>query len=193
MENRGQHRVLVTFKKLVLMAGYAARAFAKEFDLTPARIDLMLALQFGPTLQRDLARDLAVTPPVVSRMLRALEGLGLVFRRKLEEDRRHRIVALTSWGKSTLETLFDGFFVDDGSITLQADCENMLACDFRNTLKHGGLPVKPLPNVHNRSILWRMLHAVRKRKYFHLDDNWREDLPATPHESSEAVQSSTAP
>ncbi len=170
--------MLVTFKKLVLMAGYAARAFAKQFGLTPARIDLMLALQFGPTLQCHLARDLAVTPPVVSRMLAALEELGLVFRRKLEQDRRHRIVALTSWGKSTLETLFDGFFVDDGSITLQADSENMLVCDFKDTLTKGGLPVKPLHNVHNRSILWRMLHAVRKRKYFEVGDWWTEECLA---------------
>ena len=170
MEYRGHHRVLVTFKKLVLMAGYAARTFAKQFDLTPARIDLMLALQFGPTLQRDLARDLAVTPPVVSRMLHSLEELGLVFRRELEQDRRQRVVELTSCGKGRLETLFDGFFVDDGSMTLQSDSENLLVDEYSKDLKAGRLHVAPMPNVHNRSILWRILHAVRTRKYFHVED-----------------------
>ena len=170
MEYRGHHRVLVTFKKLVLMAGYAARTFAKQFDLTPARIDLMLALQFGPALQRDLALDLAVTPPVVCRMLQALEELGLVFRRELDEDRRQRVVELTSWGKSRLETLFDGFFVDDGTMTVQADCENWLVDDYKSDLKEGRLHVAPMPNVHNRTILWRILHAVRTRKYFSIED-----------------------
>jgi len=170
MEYRGHHRVLVTFKKLVLMAGYAARAFAKRFGLTPARIDLMLALQFGSVLQRDLALDLAVTPPVVSRMLDALEELGLVFRRELAEDRRQRVVELTDWGKSRLETLFDGFMSDDGSMTVQLDSENLLVDDFSKDLEEGGLKVAPLPNLHNRSILWRILNAVRTTKYF--DFGW---------------------
>ena len=157
---------MVTFKKAVLMAGYAARAFAKMFGLTPARLDLMLALQFEPSLQRDLARDLAVTPPVVSRMLKSLEELGLVFRRTLEEDRRHRIVALTKCGKARLEMLFDGFFDDDGSYTVQSDAENRFVDDYRSPLKEGGLTILPLPNLHNRSILWRMLRSVRSIKYF---------------------------
>ena len=148
MEYVGHHRVLVTFKKLVLMAGYAARTFARQFRLTPARMDLLLALQFGPVLQRDLGRDMAVTPPVVSRMLGALEELGLVSRRELDTDRRQREVTLTSAGKWQLETLFDGFFVDDGTMTLQSDSENMLVDDFRNELKEGAVPVAPLPNAH---------------------------------------------
>ena len=169
MEGQEHHRVLVTFKKVVLMAGYAARAFANIAGLTPARVDLMLALQFGPSLQRDLALDLAVTPPVVSRMLRSLEELGLVVRRKLEEDERHRIVELTDWGRAKLGILFDGFFVDDGSTTAQSNAENRFVDEYEQDLKEGGLRIAPLPNVHNRSILWRMLRAVRLTTYFDLD------------------------
>ena len=181
MEAQDHHRVLVTFKKVVLMAGYAARAFAKIAGLTPARLDLMLALQFEPALQRDLARDLAVTPPVVSRMLGALEELGLVVRHALVEDRRQRVVELTDWGRAKLGILFDGFFVDDGSATAQSDAENRFVDDYEQDLKEGGLHIAQLPNVHNRSILWRMLHAVRNTKYYTDDEFGPPDVYIAGH------------
>jgi DNA-binding MarR family transcriptional regulator len=79
-------------------------------ELTAARFDLMVAVhkyyasegaKYRALLQSDLWRELGVTPSVVCRMLRSLEGLGLVRRRVPERggDRRQREVALTEKGK----------------------------------------------------------------------------------------------
>jgi DNA-binding MarR family transcriptional regulator len=71
--------------------------------LTAARFDLMqpLLAERGHStcwlLQSELRRQLGVTAGVVSRMLRALEALGLVERAK-SSDRRQRIVMLTARG-----------------------------------------------------------------------------------------------
>jgi DNA-binding MarR family transcriptional regulator len=83
------------------------------FGLTAARFDMMFSLlrRQGPQLpghatpQSQLRRDLGVTPPVVSRMLRSLEKLGLVTRRGPEgADRRQRYVRLTKTGLRRIRT-----------------------------------------------------------------------------------------
>jgi DNA-binding MarR family transcriptional regulator len=73
--------------------------------LTAARYDLMYALMlrhedsdFAPMLQSALRRVLGVTGSVVSRMLRSLEGLGLITRKPKERDRRQREIRLTEKG-----------------------------------------------------------------------------------------------
>ena len=80
-----------------------------SIGLTAARFDLLSALA-GPHLrcgmfaevQFELVRTLGVSPPVVSRMLKALEGLGLVKRVRMEEDRRFQLVSLTKKGLALL-------------------------------------------------------------------------------------------
>jgi DNA-binding MarR family transcriptional regulator len=75
--------------------------------LTAARFDMLYVLltgsgtEFflnGTTLQKEVRRALGVSAPVVSRMLRALEQLGWVTRRRPESDRRQREVSLTERG-----------------------------------------------------------------------------------------------
>jgi DNA-binding MarR family transcriptional regulator len=76
--------------------------------LTAARFDMMFALAGQPLradqfqrsarLQSELRKTLGVSAPVVSRMLRSLEALGWVTRRRSEYDRRQRDVALTESG-----------------------------------------------------------------------------------------------
>ena len=79
-----------------------------EFGLTAARFDLLWVV-FGSergncglagVRQSDIRRRLGVTAPVVTRMLRALERLGLVKRwREDGWDRRQIRVALTERGE----------------------------------------------------------------------------------------------
>ena len=83
------------------------RALA-ALGLTAARFDLLLALYEGEedgTKQRELVRDLGVSASVVSRMLKALEGLGLVSRWSDCCDRRRRWVMLTAEGLSRVRLL----------------------------------------------------------------------------------------
>ena len=78
----------------------------KSFGLTAARYDLMHVLfEYGgrdpracSIYQSALRRRLGVCKSVVSRMLRALEKLGLVKRRRGAVDTRQRWVELTESG-----------------------------------------------------------------------------------------------
>ena len=79
-----------------------------SIGLTAARFDLLSALA-GPRLQLggaeaqfELVQTLGVSPPVVSRMLKALEKLGLVKRVRMDEDRRFKLVFLTNKGFALL-------------------------------------------------------------------------------------------
>jgi DNA-binding MarR family transcriptional regulator len=75
--------------------------------LTAARFDMMCALfgshdrlenDFHFVTQRELRGELGVSASVISRMVRALEGLGLVKRERVAEDRRQFWVELTDLG-----------------------------------------------------------------------------------------------
>jgi DNA-binding MarR family transcriptional regulator len=82
-----------------------------SFGLTAARYDMLYAIfggvpkdRFGGalTFQRDLPRKLGVHKSVVSRMLRSLERIGLVARRRSSADERKRVVELTEAGMDRL-------------------------------------------------------------------------------------------
>ena len=71
--------------------------FAKV-ELTPARFDLLYAVfqsMRGKIWQSRLRRVLGVTAPTVSRMVRSLERLGFVERKRWPGDSRQRNVSLT--------------------------------------------------------------------------------------------------
>ena len=85
---------------------FTRRAFA-SVGLTAARFDMLLAIRgsvrndqdFMAIMQCELRGVLGVTAGVVSRMLRALEKLGLV-RRARGDDRRYLAVWLTEKGEA---------------------------------------------------------------------------------------------
>lgn len=94
-----------------------ARTALIRYGLTPARFDLLYAIQgeHHPRELRDppslwqsaLRRVLGVTAPTVSRMLRSLEDLGLVRRWRDGRDTRQRVVALTRKGYALLRATMD--------------------------------------------------------------------------------------
>jgi DNA-binding MarR family transcriptional regulator len=84
----------------------------QSFGLTSARFDMLYALlpcddiaSWYPKWQSRLRRELGVSASVVSRMLRALEQLGLV-RRRVSDDRRQREVRLTRRGKKCVREAY---------------------------------------------------------------------------------------
>jgi DNA-binding MarR family transcriptional regulator len=100
--------------------------------LTAARFDMMYALTYdighnkrerGRVLQSGLWRRLGVTAPVVSRMLRSLEALGWVVRRRLSKgDQRQREVTLTDAGLACVRTAYKLLFRVTASIVYHAIC-----------------------------------------------------------------------
>ena len=82
-----------------------ARPLTVVFGLTPARYDMLFAIDgapFGALLQRDLRGRLGVSAATISKMLASLEDLSLVRRSVFRGDRRQRLVQLTAKGKEAL-------------------------------------------------------------------------------------------
>ena len=70
-------------------------------DLTNRQMALLLVAgqEPGPHTVRGLAARLGVSKPVVTRALNSLSGLGLVLRRRDEQDRRSVFVDVTEDGE----------------------------------------------------------------------------------------------
>lgn len=80
--------------------------FAARAQLTPQRVDLLLLLRRETLKQSHLANFLCVTRSVVSRMVAALEELGLVVRSNGVDDRRERYASITEAGRKRLALCF---------------------------------------------------------------------------------------
>jgi DNA-binding MarR family transcriptional regulator len=95
---------LVTQITDIKRAHLQTRAFAQarlaKCGLTPSRFEVLRAVQRegGSCAQRVLVQRLAVSPPTVSRLLRALIKLGLIEHRRDAVDARMRNVRLTREG-----------------------------------------------------------------------------------------------
>ncbi len=96
----------LNLKRLALLAGPCARAFAARAGLTPQRIDLMLLVRRYAMSQVEIADRLCVTPPVISRMVAALRELGLVITVPDRRDARMRVPRLTEQGQARLALCF---------------------------------------------------------------------------------------
>ena len=160
-----------SFKRLVLLAGKGARAFAALGQLTPARGDMMLAMLHQELSQTELVLALGVSKSVVSRMVQALERLGLVARRKSNEDGRVRLVSLTEAGRCTLDTYFNGWMVEDGTDSFQSGAEFELLEKWRDLLATTGLRIE-LPPADVGHVL-RHIRSVQA-----VTDYWAEDFGA---------------
>jgi DNA-binding MarR family transcriptional regulator len=101
------------------------RQALRGFGLTPARFDMLTAIgvdRWYSRTQSALRVDLGVSAPTVSRMVRSLEELGLVERRKEQYgDRRQLRVRLTELGLRCLRKA-TRLLIGTGAIQLAVDC-----------------------------------------------------------------------
>jgi len=82
-----------------------ARSMVREFGITPARYELLRAIRTfdGDAIEQvNLVEILGVSASVVSRMIKALVGLGLVDHYRCEEYWRVKVVELTKDGIALL-------------------------------------------------------------------------------------------
>lgn len=76
----------------------------RDLELTPAQFGVLTVLQAHPGLgQSSLARALGFDKVTVLRVLRGLEGRGLVRRAPAEDNRRNLSVTLTPEGAQLLQ------------------------------------------------------------------------------------------
>ncbi len=80
-----------------------------EADLSVRQICILLTiyLEAPPHTVRDLAAKLSVSKPVITRALDSMGKLGLVSRRRDEEDKRNVLIQRTVKGALYLERLSD--------------------------------------------------------------------------------------
>jgi DNA-binding MarR family transcriptional regulator len=99
--------------------------------LTAARFDMLYVLLTGKgtefflrgrTYQREVQRALGVSPPVVSRMLRSLEQLGWVVRKRCVTDGRQREVTLTPAGIACIREAYAAFKGAASRLVYRAIC-----------------------------------------------------------------------
>lgn len=113
------HAVLFEQKRAHHAALAWSRAALRAHGLTPARHDMLVALHYARRdSQRALRELLGVSAPVVSRMVRALEALGLVRRVPHGWDRRKRPVLLTRAGTELMRRVHRGAFSKERVCTM---------------------------------------------------------------------------
>ena len=151
-----------TFKRLALLAGRGARAMASLVCLTPQRCDLLLRLYREPQIQRALAFELGVVRSVVSKMVTALEELGLVVRRGLEGDRRLRLVTLTNRAFHLIHVLLDNYVCEESGHTVQLEYEDDVLERFQTSLRNENVGVADISRRDHRDLLWNMHDAISK-------------------------------
>jgi DNA-binding MarR family transcriptional regulator len=96
------HFLAFQFKRAHYTALRISRPIAAKFGLTPARVDMLYAIKYQRRIsQAQIARALGVSGVTVSRMLRKLEGLGLV-QRATYGDKRMKSSRLTRLGRRGL-------------------------------------------------------------------------------------------
>jgi DNA-binding MarR family transcriptional regulator len=119
------------------------RDVAAAYGLTPARSDMLYAIYcvpvYGPAGRGELSQSalrqrLGVSAPTVSRMIRSLEALGFVSRRRSSQDRRTFDIQLTDLGWRRVRTMFFEIFKWD-IFDLALDCALVGATRAMNTDK----------------------------------------------------------
>ena len=80
-----------------------------DFDLTPPQFQVLcIAIRFreAPPTQRQLARDLYVSFPNVTFLLKRLERKGLIERNGNPADRREKYVSVSAAGRKLLKRIW---------------------------------------------------------------------------------------
>ncbi|MBX3186492.1 MAG: MarR family transcriptional regulator [Labilithrix sp.] len=87
-------------KRAHLRAVEMLKPLAAEFDMTPARFDVMYVLRMfgGVTNQSRLWQFLGVSRKTMSKMVKGMEEKGLVWRRVDPDNARERDVIMTKYG-----------------------------------------------------------------------------------------------
>jgi DNA-binding MarR family transcriptional regulator len=155
LARRLMHAIFFGLKRAFHRTLAVARPMLRPFGLTPARFDMLYAIH-GIHLpdchfatQRSLRDRLGVSAPTISRMLKSLEELGLVTRRRCEGDTRQRMVSLTEKGVEWLESAMREC-IDSGRAQLTVDC----GVSKEPTSDHVSL----LDGDHLETILYRIRH-----------------------------------
>jgi len=143
------------------------RPWLTRLGLPAARFDMLTAVWRHPVgaMQRNLRAMLGVSAPTISRMLRSLERLGLVERRRSAVDRRQLHVQLTAAGLTQIRRA-TSVLVTSGAVQLAVD-----VALTRNRVHDESCCMREM--AHAESILDRMRTAFCDHAVLHYP--WHPD------------------
>jgi DNA-binding MarR family transcriptional regulator len=108
-------------------------AVVNEADLTLPQIIILGLLQQGPQTVSSLSEMIKLTPGAVSRLVDRMVRKGLVSRREGNDDRRQKMLSLTSAGRrlrDRVERASTGSFA-----AALSNLDSALAIELKNVLK----------------------------------------------------------
>jgi DNA-binding MarR family transcriptional regulator len=154
------------------------RAGLAEMGLTAARFDLLFALSEyrQGLLQGSLLRVLGVGRTTVSRMLGALEKLGLVERTVVKRDRRRKRVVMTPLGRSRIALAYHRFSLS-GWAQLAVDCA---LCTEESGYRWFDNVDCRVATASFVSVLGRVRHAFVGGGTLHYPPFWDDSEPRDP-------------
>jgi DNA-binding MarR family transcriptional regulator len=112
--------VLLTYRQLL-------RRLTVETGLSGAQFEVLreLALANGRSTVSALARELAVDPAAISRLIGGLQRLGLVSRESDERDGRRRPVVLTDGGRRLMVAFHEEAHEREATLTAALDPQSI--------------------------------------------------------------------
>jgi len=128
---------------------YNEMAADKWGTMSMAFVLLTINEQYGTPVTK-IAPRMGMEPNSLSRVLKALEKKGAIYKRKDKTDKRKVYICLTEYGIDLREVAFNRLFDFESSISKKVTSENINAFfevinvipqvveEFRNKLKEGG-------------------------------------------------------
>ncbi len=113
-----------------------------DYGLTWSGFDVLLALLDGPRRSGQLCRELGMTTGGMAKLLKRLEAVGIIERRRgEEEDLRTVTVQLTTEGQTLVETVgtavIDMRNADYRKWGISQDSQDALTAAWEKLRKHG--------------------------------------------------------
>lgn len=115
------------WREVILTYRQFMRAVASATGYTGAQFEVLrqLAVAGGRSTVSALARDLALDPAAVTRLVAELTRLGLVERESDERDGRRRPVVLTDEGRRHMKALHDSLHEREAALTTAIDPQDV--------------------------------------------------------------------
>ncbi|WP_066826955.1 bifunctional helix-turn-helix transcriptional regulator/GNAT family N-acetyltransferase [Sphingomonas mali] len=141
----------------------------------PSQMPLLTALdRHGPQSVGDLADRIGISQPAVTRILSRLVELGLVEASRDERDQRTRTIALTAYGRQTMETartlLWPRLRAAVGEV---CDTETLLA---QIALAETALAAQPLDQRPRGGLAIRRFSDALAPDFYRINAQWIEDM-----------------
>jgi DNA-binding MarR family transcriptional regulator len=118
---------LHVWREVILTYRQFMRRIASETDFTGAQFEILrqLAVSGGRSTVSALARDLAVDPAAVTRLVAQLTAVGLVEREDDARDGRRRPVMLTDEGRRRMAALHASLHERETALTTAIDARDV--------------------------------------------------------------------